>query len=183
MYSKTAEVLGQCLFLQINKLVPALVPAACRTACTLYTWRRWSRPPPPTSDLNIFLSKSNKSVTGILPFLNPHGLTLKLHKICTQKLPKFLDNFCFYTQTSWWRLWSQLRAAQPAPCTRGGGFGPGGPGRPTRRPAHPLLPLHPHPLSPHNYFRSGSFKQCKNQCWGSVTFWCGSGSGSSDPYL
>ncbi len=22
-----------------------------------------------------------------------------------------------------------------------------------------------------------------NQCWGYVTFWCGSGSGSSDPYL
>ncbi len=23
----------------------------------------------------------------------------------------------------------------------------------------------------------------KNQCWGSVTFWCGSGSGSPDPNL
>jgi hypothetical protein len=99
MYSKTANVHGQCFFSQRNKLVPAVVPAACRTACTLYTWRRWSRPPPPTSDLNIFLSKSNKSV--LLPFLNLHGLALKLHKICTQKLSKFLDDVCYYTQTSW----------------------------------------------------------------------------------
>ncbi len=52
--------------------------------------------------------------------LNPHGSALKLDKICTKKLPKFLDNVCFYTQTSRCRLWYQLCAAQPAPCTRGG---------------------------------------------------------------
>jgi hypothetical protein len=50
-------------------------------------------PPPPASDFNISLSKSNKSV--LLPFLNSHGLAWKLDNICTQKLPKFLDNVWF----------------------------------------------------------------------------------------
>ncbi len=155
MYSKTAKVLGQCLVIthkQAGACSGSQLPAAQPAPCT----RGGSGGPGGTSDLNTFLSKSNKSV--LLPFLNPHGLALKLDKICTQKLPKFLDSVCFYTQTSWCLLWYQLRAAQPAPCTRGGGVGPGGPGRPTRRPTHPLLPPHPHPLSPHNYFRRGSFK-------------------------
>jgi hypothetical protein len=34
------------------------------------------------------------------------------------------------------------------------------------------------------YFSESSlFAKMIKRCWGSVTFWCGSGSGSTDPYL
>jgi hypothetical protein len=49
---------------------------------------------------------------------------LKLYKICTQKLPKVLDNACFTHKQA--GALAQLRAAQPAPCTLEGGVGPGG---------------------------------------------------------
>jgi hypothetical protein len=73
MYSKTAEVLGQCLLLHTNKLV-----------CLLWYQLRAAQP---------------------APCARGGGLALKLDKICTQKLPKFLNNVCFYTQISWCRLW------------------------------------------------------------------------------